>query len=133
MNKVLIVAFLCVASSCAFELPMIADFGGSDLNVVPQINRTVQAVGPFVHPRNVTFTFEWETPDFTIWGLRIRGSEPRYDRVSMTLRRLERKSFAIDVTVINTSFALFWAEPHGYEDINPLNKKKELEMKYQAV
>lgn len=130
MNSFLIVAVLCsIASSLAFELPMVADFGAFNADVIPRIHHEVQARGPFVQPRNITFTFEWATPDFTIHGVRIRGSEPRYDRVSMTVRRLEQKAFAIDVTVINTSFALFWAEPHGYEDAEPFNKKSGLEMK----
>lgn len=133
MNKILIVAFLCVASSIAFELPMVADFGAFDAVQVPRIHHEVLAAGPFVTPRNITFTFEWDTPHYTIWGVRIRGSEPRYDRVSITVRRLERKAYAFDVTVINTSFALFWAEPHGYEDIVPANATKELEMESQAV
>lgn len=122
MAKILIIiGLLCIASSLAFELPMVFDIGLFDQNI-PRIHHQVQAAGPFVQPRNVTFTFEWETPDYTIFGLRIRGSEPRYDRVSMTVNRLERKFYSVDITVINTSFALFWAEPHGYEDIVPAQK-----------
>lgn len=125
MNKSLIVVgLLCVASSLAFELPMVFDIGAFD-PFTPRINHQVQAAGPFVHPRNVTFNFVWETPDYSIVGVRVRGSEPRYDRVSVTVHRLETKAYAIDVTVINTSFALFWAEPHGFEDAVPTDEKQE--------
>lgn len=121
MTKVFIcVALLCVIASAviAFELPMVMDIGAFD-PIIPRINHQVQAAGPFTQPRNITFNFVWETPDYTIWGVRIRGSEPRYDRVAVTIHQLERKRYSIDVTVINTSFALFWAEPHGYEDFVP--------------
>jgi hypothetical protein len=121
MNKILFVFGLFVVSSLAFELPMVFDIGAFDPEV-PRIHHQVQAAGPFINPRNVTFNFVWETPDYTIFGVRVRGSEPRYDRVSVTINRLEQKFYSIDVTVINTSFALFWAEPHGYEDISPLGK-----------
>lgn len=118
MNKTLLLGFLCIASSIAFELPMVLDIGGFD-PATPRIHHQVQAVGPFTQVRNHTFNFEWSTPDFTIHGVRIRGSEPRYDRVSVTVNQLEHKRYSIDVTVINTSFALFWAEPHGFEDFVP--------------
>lgn len=118
MQKIFLVVLL-VASSLAFELPIVFDIGGFGPEV-PRVHHQVQAAGPFVQNRNVTFNFQWETPDYTIHGVRIRGSEPRYDRVSVTVNRLEQKFFSIDVTVINTSFALFWAEPHGYEDMIPL-------------
>lgn len=121
MNKVLIIVFLCITSSLAFELPMVFDIGAFSEGT-PRIHHQVLAAGPFVNPRNVTFNFTWDTPDYTIFGVRIRGSEPRYDRVSVTVNQLARKSFSIDVTVVNTSFALFWAEPHGFEDVNPLNE-----------
>lgn len=126
MNKILIIGVLCVASSLAFELPMVFDIGAFGESV-PRIRHQVLAAGPFVNPRNITFNFEWETPDYTIFGVRIRGSEPRYDRVSVTVNKLAQKSFSIDVTVINTSFALFWAEPHGYEDIKPFSEKGKAE------
>jgi hypothetical protein len=116
----------CVASSLTFELPMVFDIGAFDSLAIPRIHHQVQAAGPFVNERNVTFNFEWETPDYTIQGLRIRGSEPRYDRVSVTVNRLEKKFYSVDITVINTSFALFWAEPHGFEDFAPLKKLPEL-------
>lgn len=104
---------------------MVFDIGAFDQSI-PRIHHQVQAAGPFVHNRNVTFTFEWDTPDYTIHGVKIRGSEPRYDRVAVTVNRLERKSYSIEVTVINTSFALFWAEPHGFEDMVPLEKVPQL-------
>lgn len=126
MNKFLILGFLCVASTLAFELPMVFDIGAFDASI-PRIHHQVLAAGPFVNPRNVTFNFEWETPDYTIFGVRIRGSEPRYDRVSVTVNQLGRKHFSIDVTVINTSFALFWAEPHGFEDIIPSSETGKVE------
>lgn len=126
MNKILIVGLLCVVSSFAFELPMIIDIGGFNEFSTPRISHQVLAQGPFVTPRNVTFNFEWETPDFTIFGIRLRGSEPRYDRVAYTINRLEQKSVSIDITVTHTSFALFWFEPHGFEDIVPTSKNSPL-------
>lgn len=124
MNKSLIViGLLCIASSLAFELPMVFDIGAFD-PMIPRIHHQVQAAGPFVHPRNVTFNFDWETSHYTIYGVRIRGSEPRYDRVSLTVNQLGQRGYSFQVTVINTSFALFWAEPHGFEDIHP-NEKAE--------
>jgi hypothetical protein len=124
MGKIQLIAVLLalIASSSAFQLPMVFDIGAYD-PAVPRIHHQIEAAGPFLAPRNVTFSFDWETPDYTIWGVRIRGSEPRYDRVSVTVRRLDEKVYGIDVTVINTQFALFWAEPHGYEDRAPLNTK----------
>lgn len=122
MNKHLVFVFVFFVSSMAFELPMVFDIGAFSESV-PRIHHQVLAAGPFVSPRNVTFNFEWETPDYTILGVRVRGSEPRYDAVSVTVNQLAKKNFSIDVTVINTNFALFWAEPHGYEDINPFIKK----------
>lgn len=118
---VIFIGLLCVASSLAFDLPMVFDIGAFSADV-PRINHEVMAAGPFVNHRNVTFNFQWATPDYTIHGVRIRGSEPRYDRVSVTVNRLEKKFFSIDVTVINTSFVLFWAEAHGFEDLEPFNK-----------
>lgn len=126
MNKSLVFSLLCVASSLAFELPMVFDIGAFDQEI-PRIHHEVLAAGPFVNPRNVTFNFEWETSDYTIFGVRIRGSEPRYDRVSVTVNKLGKKYFSVDVTVINTNFALFWAEPHGFEDINPFSEKGKVE------
>lgn len=124
MEKIFLFGLLLIATSAmAFELPMVFDIGafGSE---IPRIHHQIQAAGPFVTMRNVTFSFEWETPDYTIHGLRVRGTEPRYDRVSVTVRALNKKSYAVDVTVINTNFVLFWCEPHGYEDISPLSKEK---------
>lgn len=129
MNKILIFAVLCVASTIAFELPMVVDIGGFDPNAMLRINHEVQAVGPFTQPRNHTFHFEWESGHYTIHGVRIRGSEPRYDLVSVQVHRLERKFFSISVTVTNTSFALFWCEPHGYEDFIPGKVEEEAEAK----
>lgn len=119
MYKSLIVfGLLSIATTFAnFELPIVFDIGAFD-GQSPRINHEVQAAGPFVTERNVTFNFQWSSTDHIITGVRMRGSEPRYDRVSVTVHRLERHSFSIDVTVINTSFVLFWAEPHGIE--NPI-------------
>lgn len=126
MNKILIVGLLCVVSSLAFELPMVIDIGGFNSLAIPRISHQVLAAGPFVTPRNVTFNFVWDTPDYTIHGIRLRGSEPRYDRVAVTVNRLDQKSVSIDVTVTQTSFALFWFEPHGFEDIVPASKSSPL-------
>lgn len=111
---------------------MVFDIGAFD-PMIPRVHHQVQAAGPFITARNVTFNFEWETPDFTIFGLRVRGSEPRYDRVSVTVNRLGQKFYSVDVTVINTSFVLFWVEPHGFEDINPASKRSKLEKGNGAV
>lgn len=115
MNKVYLLGILCIASSLAFELPIVFDIGNFQL-VSPLIDHDVKAAGPFATARNVTLNFEWETEDFQIVGVRIRGSEPRYDRVSVTVNRLDKRGFNIDVTAVNTNFVLFWAEPHGYPD-----------------
>lgn len=115
MRKVILIGLLLVASSTAFELPIVFDIG-SFFADTPMLDHQVKAAGPFVTPRNVTLNFEWDTIEQTIWGVRIRGSEPRYDRVSVTLHRLDRTRYNIDVTVINTSFCLFWAEAHGQND-----------------
>lgn len=125
-KSIVLIGLVCVASSLAFELPMVFDIGAFD-PMIPRVHHQVQAAGPFITARNVTFNFEWETPDFTIFGLRVRGSEPRYDRVSVTVNRLGQKFYSVDVTVINTSFVLFWVEPHGFEDINPASKRSKLE------
>ena len=122
MSKYLVLSFLFVVSSMAFELPMVFDIGAFSESV-PRIHHQVLAAGPFVSPRNVTFNFVWETPDYTIFGVRIRGSEPRDDAVSVTVNQLGKKNFSIDVMVTNTNFVLFWAEPHGYEDISPLTEE----------
>lgn len=132
MNKFLIFAVLCVASTIAWDVPVVFDIGAFDPIGVPRINHEVQAVGPFTQPRNHTFTFEWQTDDFTIHGVRIRGSEPRYDQVSVTVHTLERKHFSASVTVINTSFALFWAEVHGFEDAVPTKEQIEAAAKTGA-
>lgn len=116
MNKFFLIGFLCIASSLAFELPIVFDIGNFQ-EVSPLLNHDVKAAGPFATPRNVTLNFEWETDDSLIVGVRIRGSEPRYDRVSVTVNRLDQRRFNIDVTAINTNFVLFWAEPHGYPDL----------------
>lgn len=42
-----------------------------------------------------------------------------FQRVSVEVRKLDGDGFDIVVTVINTTFALFWAEPHGYERTSP--------------
>lgn len=109
-----------ISANNGFDLPMVIDFGNRSPQI-PRIQFDVLSFGPFVQPRNLTFRFEWETPDYTIYGLRLRGSEPRYDRVSVTLNRLENKSYNVEVNVINSSFALFWCEAYGLEDIAPLN------------
>lgn len=124
MSKILFVGLLCIASSLAnFELPMVIDIGGFNPNT-PRIDNLVQAAGPFVHPRNITFNFVWDTADFGVVGVRLRGTEPRYDLVAVTINRLDRSGFSIDVTVQNTSFVLFWAEPHGYENLVPMKELK---------
>lgn len=106
---------IALISASAFELPMIIDFGNRSPNT-PRAQFDVQAFGPFVQQRNLTFRFEWETSNYTIHGIRIRGSEPRYERVSVTLNRLERKSYSVDINVFNSNFALFWCEAFGIED-----------------
>lgn len=124
MNKVVLVGLLFIASAMAFELPMVMDIGGFSADTY-RLNHQVIAVGPFTQPRNQTISFEWETQEYSIHGVRIRGTDPRYDSVSVTVRVLERKRFHIEVSVINTSFALFWAEPMGFEDIIPAEAKVE--------
>lgn len=125
-KSLFIIGLVFVASSLAFELPMVFDIGAFD-PMIPRVDHQVQAAGPFITARNITFHFEWETTHYTIFGVRIRGSEPRYDRVSVTVNRLDQRRYSIDVSVINTSFVLFWAEPHGFEDINPTSKLSKLE------
>lgn len=113
-KSVFLVVLLCITSSLAsFELPMILDIGGFAQNT-PRIDHQVQAAGPFVNHRNVTLNFVWESSDFQIAGVRLRGTEPRYDLVSVTVHRLDKTGYSIDVTVQQTSFVLFWAEPHGF-------------------
>lgn len=125
-KSLLVIGLVCIASALAFELPMVFDIGAFD-PMIPRVHHQVQAAGPFITPRNVTLQFSFDTVDYTIFGVRIRGSEPRYDSVSVTVRRLAQKGFTIDVAVINTSFCLFWAEPHGFEDIDPWSKNSKLE------
>lgn len=115
MNKVFLIGFLCIASSLAFELPIVFDIGNFQM-VSPLLNHDVLAAGPFATARNVTLNFQWETEDSLVVGVRIRGSEPRYDRISVTVNRLDSRGYDIDVTATNTNFVLFWAEPHGYPD-----------------
>lgn len=125
MNKIVLVGLLFVASAMAqFDLPMVMDIGGFSPDTY-RLNHEVIAVGPFTQPRNQTINFEWTTQEYSIHGVRIRGTDPRYDSVSVTVRVLERKRFHIEVNVINTSFALFWAEPMGFEDIIPAKEKVE--------
>ncbi|CRK88652.1 CLUMA_CG002397, isoform A [Clunio marinus] len=126
MEKSLIIfLFVCVATSFAsFELPMILDIGYIPPGA-PRIDHQVQAFGPFVTPRNLTFHFEWSTESHVIGGVRLRGSEPRYDRISVTLNRLQTNSYSIDISVIDTTFSLFWAEPHGFP-ITPTDSAKEV-------
>ena len=115
MNKIFLLGFLCIVSSLAFELPIVFDIGNFQLQA-PLLAHDVKAAGPFATPRNVTLNFEWETDEFQISGVRIRGSDPRYDRISVSVNRLDTRGFNIDVTALNTNFVLFWAEPHGYSD-----------------
>lgn len=127
MCKVTIFALLIslVAQATAqqqFDLRMVVDFGSRTPDT-PRVNHEVQAFGPFVTPRNLTFRFEWETPEFNITGVRIRGSHPRYERISINLERLQEQSYAFEVNVINCNFALFWAEAFGWEDILPTHNQ----------
>jgi hypothetical protein len=104
-----------ISASGGFQLPMIIDFGNRSPDI-PRAQFDVQSLGPFVQLRNLTFRFEWETSNYTIHGIRLRGSEPRYERVSVTLNRLEKQAYSVEINVFNSNFALFWCEAYGVED-----------------
>lgn len=78
MKTLIVFAFVCVAIVCCFDLPMIFDIGIIN-EFTPRIDHYVKAAGPFVLPRNVTFHFQWDAEDHYMYGVRIRGTEPRYD------------------------------------------------------
>lgn len=124
MCKITLIAVLSLAALVAaqqqFDLPMVVDFGSRTPDT-PRVNQQVQSFGPFTTPRNLTFRFEWETPEFNITGVRIRGSQPRYEQISIIPQRLQIQSYAIEVNVINTNYALFWAEAFGWEEIVPVS------------
>lgn len=125
MCKITLIAVLSLAAFVVaqqqFDLPMVVDFG-SRAPDAPRVNQQIQSFGPFITPRNLTFRFEWETEEFNITGVRIRGSQPRYDRISIIPEHLQLKSYAIEVSVINSNYALFWAEAFGFEDIVPVSE-----------
>lgn len=122
----IVITFLSLAvvliSAQQFDLPMVVNFG-SRLDYTPRVNYDVQALGPYVTPRNLTFRFEFETQEYNITGLRIRGTQPRYERFSINLERLQETSYALDVNVINCDFALFWVEAYGWERPVPDHNK----------
>lgn len=78
MKTLIVFAFVCVATVSCFNLPMIFDIG-TIYSSMPRIDHLVKAAGPFVLPRNVTFHFEWDAEIHYLYGVRIRGTEPRYD------------------------------------------------------
>lgn len=78
MKTLLVFAFVCVATVSCFNLPMVFDIGAIYPSM-PRMDSIVKAAGPFVYPRNVTFHFEWDAEDNYMFGVRIRGTEPRYD------------------------------------------------------
>lgn len=78
MKTLIVFAFVCVATVCCFDLPIIFNIGYVDEDM-QRIHHEVKAAGPFVLPRNVTFNFDWNTEDFYMLGIRIRGTDPRYE------------------------------------------------------
>ena len=78
MKSLIVFALVCVATVCCFNLPMVFNIGAFDYDI-PRIGHEVRAAGPFVLPRNVTFFFEYDAESHYMFGVRIRGTERRYD------------------------------------------------------
>ena len=80
MKTLIVFALVLIATvSCSFNLPMVMNIG-SIYSTMDRIEHSVKAAGPFVLPRNVTFHFEMDTGEtHYMYGVRIRGTEPRYD------------------------------------------------------
>lgn len=78
MKTLIVFAIVCVATVSCFNLPMVFNIGTVSSSMT-RIDHLVEAAGPFVLPRNVTFNFQWDAESYNMYGVRIRGTEPRYD------------------------------------------------------